>query len=99
LKGAFNFEQSLIERFACTDEVDQEILRFLFEARSLGLLPKELASKLDRFKVTCHQISGRILRINKHVEKDFGEHIVEQRGWHWTLTSFAVEVWGASEKE
>jgi len=27
LKGSFNFEQSLIERVACEDEVDREILR------------------------------------------------------------------------
>ena len=32
LKGSFNFEQSLIEHIACIDEVDREILRFLFEA-------------------------------------------------------------------
>src|SRR3989337_2882898 len=40
LKGSFNFEQSLIERVACEDEVDREILRLLFEAGSVGLLPK-----------------------------------------------------------
>src|SRR4030065_297949 len=32
LKGSFNFEQSLIERVACEDEVDKEILQALFEA-------------------------------------------------------------------
>src|SRR5664280_1519788 len=36
LKGSFNFEQSLIERTACEDEVDREILRLLFEAGSPG---------------------------------------------------------------
>ena len=39
LKGSFNFEQSLIERVACEDEVDKEILQLLFEAGSPGLLP------------------------------------------------------------
>jgi len=34
LKGAFNFEQSLIERVACEDEVDKEILQLLFESVS-----------------------------------------------------------------
>ena len=37
LKGSFNFEQSLIERIACEDEVDREILRLLFEAGSSWL--------------------------------------------------------------
>ena len=50
LKGSFNFEQSLIERVACEDEVDREILQFLFEAGSPGLLPKDLAAKLEKFQ-------------------------------------------------
>jgi len=78
LKGSFNFEQSLIERIACEDEVDREIIRYLFEAGSPGLLPKDLAVKLERFKIMRHQVSRRILRMNKRIEKEFGEHIVEK---------------------
>ena len=37
--------------------------------------------------------------MNKQLEKEFGERVVEKRGWHWALTSFAVDVWGAAEKE
>ena len=91
LKSSFNFEQSLIERLACEDEVDKEILQALFEAGSPGLLPKDLSSKLERFKVTRHQISRRILRMNKRLEKEFGERLAEKRGWHWALTSFGFE--------
>jgi hypothetical protein len=98
LKDSFNFEQSLIEHVACRDEVDREILRLLFETGSSGLLPKELAIKLEKFKVTRHQVSRRILRMNKLLEKEFGEQIVEQRGWHWALTSFAVEIWAQADK-
>ena len=68
--------------------------RLLFEAGSPGLLPKDLAVKLEQFKITRHQISRRILRMNKRLEKEFGEHVAEKRGWHWALTSFAFEVWG-----
>src|SRR3972149_5156205 len=57
LKGSFDFEQSLIERVACEDEVDREILRLLFEAGSPGLLPRDLTEKLAHFNVTRHQIS------------------------------------------
>jgi len=98
MKGSFNFEQSLIERVACVDEVDREILQALFEAGSSGVLPKDVAVKLERFKVTRHQISRRILRMNKRLEKEFGEKAAEKRGWHWALTSFVVEVWGEAEK-
>ncbi len=98
LKGSFNFEQSLIEHIACTDEVDREILRFLYETGSPGLLPKDLKIRLEQFKVTRHQISRRILRMNKRLEKELGEHAAEKRGWHWALTSFALNAWGETEK-
>jgi hypothetical protein len=98
LKGSFNFGQSLIKRLACEDEVDREILLLLFEAGSCGLLPKDLAVKFERFKVLRYQVSRRILRMNKRIENEFGDHIVEKRGWHWALTSFAIEAWGSIEK-
>jgi len=94
LKEFFNFKQPMIERTACLDAVDTEILQVLFEAGSPGVLPKDLATKLARFEVTRHQISRRILRMNKRLEKEFGEHVAEKRGWHWALTSFAAEAWG-----
>lgn len=99
LKGSFNFEQSLVERVACEDEVDREILQALFEAGSPGMLPKDLASRLERFKITRHQASRRILRMNNRLRKEFGEYVAEKRGWHWALTSFAVEAWGETEKD
>ena len=70
LKDSFNFDKSLIERIACPDEVDREILRLLFEAGSPGLLPKDLALNLKKFKVTRHQVSRRLLRMNKRLEKE-----------------------------
>jgi hypothetical protein len=93
LKGSFTFEHSLIERIACVDEIDREILQLVFEAGSPGLLPKDLQARLGRFKVTRHQISRIILRMNKRLEKEFGEHIAEKRGWHWALTSFTFDIW------
>lgn len=50
------------------------------------------------FKVTRHQISRRILRMNKHLEKEFGENASEKRGWHLALTGFAMEIWDNPEK-
>ena len=99
LKGSFNFDQPLIERVACLDEIDREILRLLFEAGSPGLLPKELALKLDSFKVARHQVSRRIVRMNKRLEREFGERVADKRGWHWALTGFAFESWGRTLEE
>jgi hypothetical protein len=97
LKGSFDFEQALIKRVACSDEVDKEILHLLFEAGASGLLPKVLQVKLERFRMTRHQISRRILRMNKRLETEFGEHVAEKRGWRWALTSFTLDTWGESE--
>ena len=36
-----------IERLACEDEIDREILQVLYEAGSPGLLPKDVAVKLE----------------------------------------------------
>ena len=99
LKGSFNFEQSLIERVACEDEVDREILQLLFEAGSPGLLPKDLVVKLEKFKVTRHQVSRRILKMNKQIR----ERVWRACGWKTGLAFGAnklpVDVWGAAEKE
>lgn len=99
LKDSFNLDQSLIERVACEDEIDRQILQLLLEAGSLGLLPKDLAVKLERFKITRHQVSRRIRRMNRRLKKEFGEQIAEQRGWHWALTSFTNDAWGQTEKK
>ncbi len=74
------------------------VLNLLFEAGSPGLLPKELVLKLERFGIARHQVCSRIVRMNKRLEKEFGECVAEKRGWHWELTSFALEVWGENDE-
>jgi hypothetical protein len=37
--------------------------------------------------------------MNNRLKKEFGELASEKRGWHWALTSFAVEVWSGTKKE
>ena len=99
LKGMFHFEKPMIQRIACIDEVDTLILEHLYESGNAGLLPKDLAEKLSQFRVKRHQVSRRILRMNKRLEKEVGEPVVERRGWHWALTSFGFETWGDSEQK
>jgi hypothetical protein len=98
LKGMFHFEKPLVQKIACIDEVDILILDYLYEAGGGGILPKDLAARLTQFKVRRHQVSRRILRMNKRVQSEIGETVVEKRGWHWALTSFAFESWGDSER-
>ena len=94
LKGLFHFEKPMIQKTACADEVDVLILEHLYQAGNGGLLPKDLAAKLIEFKVRRHQVSRRVVRMNRRFEKEIGERIAEKRGWHWALTSFVFESWG-----
>ncbi len=98
LKGLFHFEKPMIQKIACVDEVDTELLELLFKAGNAGLLPKDLAVRLNRFGVERHQVSRRILHMNKRLKRELGEQLAEKRGWHWALTSFAFDVWGESEE-
>ena len=98
LKGLFHFEKPMIQKIACTDEVDMELLNLLFEAGNAGLLPRDLAARMSQFRIRRHQVSRRILRMNKRLERELGERVAEKRGWHWALTGFAFEVWGEIEE-
>lgn len=99
MKSSLHYDQPTIEKFACVDEVDREILQALFEAGSSGLLPKDIAVRLERFKITRHHVSRRLRRMNKRLQKQIKEAVAEQRGWHWALTSFALEAYGATEED
>jgi hypothetical protein len=99
LKGLFHFEKPMIQEIACVDEIDLEILQLLFEAGNAGLLPKDLAAQLSSYRVLRHQVSRRILRMNKRLEKKLGEYVAEKRGWHWALTRFGFEVWGETKED
>jgi hypothetical protein len=35
--------------------------------------------------------------MNKKLEKEFGECVAEQRGWHWALAVFVADAWGETE--
>jgi hypothetical protein len=99
LKDTLHFEKSLIEEAACQDEVDRDILQVLFEAGAPGLLPKDIAAKLAEFKVARHQVTRRIVRMNKRLAKELDSTVVERRGWCWAMTSFGVDAFRASEKD
>jgi hypothetical protein len=99
LKDSLHFEKSLIEEAACHDEVDRAILRLLFEAGARGLLPKDIAAKLAEFKIARHQVTRRIVRMNKRLAKELDSKVIERRGWCWAMTSFGVDAYKASKKD
>lgn len=99
LKPQFSFDCPLVERLACDGEVDREILQVLFEAGASGVLPKDVAKRLVRFGLERFQVSRRIVRMNRRLEKALGERVAERRGWRWALTGFVVEAWGKTGQD
>jgi hypothetical protein len=81
LEPSLNYKQSIVEKLACVDEVDGEILQVLFESGSSGMLPKDVAAKLARFKIYRHQVSRRLLRMNRRLQKKIEKLVAEHRGW------------------
>jgi len=99
LKGLFNFGKPLVEKIACADEVDVEILQQLLEAGSVGIYPKDVAENLKQYGLKRYHVSRRLLRMNKRLEKEIGQRIAEKRGWKWALTSFGYDTWGEAERQ
>jgi hypothetical protein len=102
LKGAgyFHFDVPLIQKFACEDQLDLEILQMVHESSRAGIYPKEVAAALSQYKdqkgqpIQHYHVSRRIQRMNKRMEFETGERIFEKRGWRWALTLFALDVYG-----
>lgn len=94
LEGMFNFQKPFIQRIACADEVDQEILELLYESQPDGLFPKDIALRLSQFRLNRFRVLRRLKAMNRKLEKEIGQHVAEKRGHRWALTSFGCEVWG-----
>jgi hypothetical protein len=92
-KRDLDFVRSDIED-VCSDEVDREIVRLLFEVGDSGLYPRVMAQRLESFKVTRFQVARRIGRMNKQFGERLDERLFEQRGWRWALSHFAFGAWG-----
>jgi hypothetical protein len=94
LEGMFNFQKPFIQKVACRDEVDAEILDLLFQSQPEGLLPKDVAAHLQQYGLSRFNVFRRVKAMNRRLLKEIGQQVAEKRGHHWALTGFAVEVWG-----
>jgi hypothetical protein len=107
LKGAgyFHFDVPLIQKFACEDQLDLEILQMVYESGRQGIFPKDVAAALPQYKDTKGQpikhyhVSRRIQRMNKRLKHETGELLFEKRGWKWALTKFAFDIWNVVDKK
>lgn len=101
LKGAgyFHFDAPMIQKLACVDQVDVEILDRVHMAGNSGIFPKDVAADLPEYHMKHYHISRRIQRMNRRLEHETGEKLFEKRGHRWALTSFGFETWGEIEKD
>lgn len=101
LKGAgyFRFDLPLIQKFACSDQVDVEIVDRIQEAGVQGVFPKDVAKALPNYSLEYYDVSRRILRMNKRLKLETGELLFEKRGHKWALTKFGFDAYGATKEE
>jgi hypothetical protein len=97
--GYFHFGVPMIQKLACADQVDVEIVELVLAVGLQGIFPKDVAANLSQYSLKHYHVSRRILRMNKRLEYETGERLFEKRGWKWALTRFAFDVWGETEKE
>jgi len=78
---------------ACTDEVDRAIIEELHQAGPYGLLPRDVALRLKEFKLKPWNVTQRIRRMNKKLDRLIGQKVAEKVGKDWVLTTFLQEAW------
>jgi hypothetical protein len=106
LKGAgyFNFDIPWVQKLACQDQLDLEILDLVHQAGRSGVFPKDVAAALPEYKdlkghpIQHYHVSRRIQRMNKRLKYETGEVLFEKRGHKWALTLFGFESYGDVER-
>ena len=78
----FILGEDYVSMVACEDEIDVALLNALREAGAAGRQSGELAAQLD---IDHRHISRRIHRMNKRMEQEIGENIIEKHGHKWKL--------------
>ena len=99
LEHEFLFDEDYIKSVACRDEVDQAVLDALYRAGAVGKLPRDIALELAEYKLKPWNVTQRIRRMNKRLNRHIAKSIAEKRGLKWALTNWAYFNWGSSRKE
>lgn len=83
LRDWMSFKSNCIQRVACQDEVDTEIIERLVQADDGGVLPSVIARNLSRYRLRCWDITRRIQHMNKKLREELGMPVAEKRGHRW----------------
>jgi len=76
--------EDYVSMVACQDESDVALLNALREAGATGRQSGELA---DILNINYRYVSRRIQHMNKRMEQEMGENIIEKHGHRWKLVS------------
>jgi len=82
LRELFILGEDYVSMIACQDENDVAILSALREAGATGRQSGELAAQLD---IDHRDVSRRVQRINKRMQQEIGENIIQKQGHKWKL--------------
>lgn len=82
LRELFMLGEDYVSMVACQDEVDVAILSALRAAGSTGRQSGELAAQLD---IDHRDVSRRIHRMNRKMEQEIGEQVIDKKGHKWKL--------------
>jgi hypothetical protein len=99
LREWMSFEPSYIQKVACEDEVDVEIITCLTQKGAGGLLPSAIAAELGEYGLKRWDVTRRIQRMNKKLMKEIGRKAAEKRGHCWAPTSFMLDAWNIEKRE
>jgi len=82
LRELFILGEDYVSMVACQDKIDVAILYALREAGATGRQTGDLAAQLD---VNHRDISRRFQCMNKKMQQEIGENIIEKQGHKWKL--------------
>lgn len=99
LEHTFLFDEDYIKSVACKDEVDQAILDTLYTAGPPGKLPKDVATELAEYKLNPWNVTQRIRRMNKRLDRQVAKEVAEKRGLKWALTNWAYHNCNSTKEE
>ena len=79
LREWMSFRPSYVQKVACQDEVDVEIIEHLFQADEGGALPSVIANDLASYGLKRWNVTRRIQRMNKKLSKELEKPVAEKR--------------------
>jgi len=99
LREWMSFEPGYIQKVACDDEADAQIITCLIDKGPWGILPSAIATELAGYGLKRWDITRRIQRMNRKLMKELGQKVAEKQGHKWALTGFARDAWGQTKRE